>query len=422
MPRSNPSSTDDIQSVLMLDQPGRHKRRLIWLLAIIAVIAVGIGLLLLSQNNGQTIQYRFGEVTKGDLMITVTATGTLEPVNQVEVGTETSGTVKTVKVDFNDAVTEGQILATLDTQQMQAKLRQTLAALETARATVTEAKATLLESSNKLNRAMELQKRGLCSQEDCDAAQAAYDRARATVERAEAQVHQAQAQVDADRTTLAKAEIRSPINGIVLKREIEPGQTVAASFQTPVLFTLAENLTQMELKVAVDEADVGKVREGQLANFTVDAYPDQHFPATITQVRFAPETVDGVVTYETVLAVDNSALLLRPGMTATANINVEHYADALLVPNAALRYTPQVASVSSGRSSLLSRLFPRPPRTSTRPVADSNSQSRQVWVLKDNLPVAIAVVTGASNGIVTQVLEGKLPVGTKVITDTQSGS
>ncbi len=216
------------------------------------------------------------------------------------------------KRDFNDRVNQGQVLASIDTDQLQARVNQAQAALQMARATVKQSEATVVETRKILARSTELAKKEMCSEQDCDAAQAAYDRAVADLAGARAQVVQAQASLDAESTTLAKATIHSPINGIVLDRDVEPGQTVAAAFQTPVLFTLAENLTQMELHVDVDEADVGQVAQGQIAKFTVDAYANKNFPAKIIEVHFASQTVDGVVTYETVLSVENSDLLLRP--------------------------------------------------------------------------------------------------------------
>lgn len=412
----------DIHQLLAQGGNGR-RRRVWWLLALILLLAGGVAAYLLDARQPVLPTYQTTPVQRGGFAVIVTATGTLQPVNQVEVGTESSGTVRTVTVNHNDTVKAGQILAQLDTAQLNARLRQSQAALETARATVAEAETTLTESRNKLARAREMQKRNLCSQEECDAAQATYDRAQATLHRAEAQVKQAQAQVDADLTALGKAVIRSPIDGIVLKREIEPGQTVAASFQTPVLFLLAENLTQMELKVAVDEADVGKVQQGQPATFTVDAYPEREFPAAISQVRYAPETVEGVVTYETVLAVDNSDLSLRPGMTATASISVQQVTDALLVPNTALRFTPPASNAEAGSGgTLISQLLPGPPRRPNNRSAKANADSRerQVWVLRDGVPVAIPVTIGSSNGVLTEISGGELQAGQEVITASMS--
>jgi HlyD family secretion protein len=271
--------------------------------------------------------------------------------------------VESVEVYFNDRVEKGQVLARLDTTQLAARERQSQAALKLAVARVQDARATVLESRNRLTRAQRLTERKLTTAEDLDAAQATSSRAQAGLAVAEAQVNQAQAQLDYDRRLLEKAVIHAPISGIVLKRQVEPGTTVAATLQTPVLFTLAENLKQMLLNVQVDEADVGKVAAGQTAEFTVDAYPNRRFPATITLLRYVPQTVEGVVTYEAQLSVDNSELLLRPGMTATAEIAVQENEKALLVPNAALRFSPpqRMAAPSDSGGSLVARLMWRPP-------------------------------------------------------------
>jgi HlyD family secretion protein len=396
-------------------------------------ILLGVGLILLlgvvsavwlSRDSTKTVQYRTEPVQRGNLTVTVTATGTLEPTNQVDVGSELSGIIKSVDVDYNDAVTVGEVLAKLDTSKLDAQVLQSKAALQSAEAKVLEAKATVLETKLKYDRCEKLVARQLCSKEDADSLRAAYTRAQAQGASAKATVSQAEAALNAIQTDLSKTVIRSPINGIVLKRSVEPGQTVAASLQAPVLFTLAEDLRKMQLHVNVDEADVGKVKDGQAATFNVDAYPDRDFPARITQVRYGSETVQGVVTYETLLDVDNSDLSLRPGMTATADITVQNIQDANLVPNAALRFTPPVrqqAAPSSG-GSILSRLFPRRPRSTPKQREASAARGRQqrVWILRDNKPVAIPVTTGATNGIVTQVLGGDVKPGMELVVDTTS--
>lgn len=375
-----------------------------------------------SSDPSQTVRYDTTEVIHGQLTVVVTATGTLQPVNQVEVGSEISGTIKTVLVDFNDLVKQGQVLARMDTDQLQAKVNQATAALQLAQAQVKQSEATIIETRNKLQRSTELAKTGMCSAQDCDAAQASYDRAEADQASSKARVAQAQASLKAEQTTLAKATLLSPIDGIVLDRAVEPGQTVAASFQTPVLFTLAENLTQMELHVDVDEADVGLVMQGQDAEFTVDAYTEKSFPARITEVHFASQTVAGVVTYETVLSVDNSDLLLRPGMTATADITVNKVENALLVANAALRFAPPVVStqITESGGSLVSQLMPRPPVSSFKTVkkVDEDNKQQHVWVLRDEQAVAIIIRIGATDGVRTEVLEGDLEPGMILIVDT----
>jgi HlyD family secretion protein len=409
--KSSTPNNQSVDQVLAQDHP--HRRGSVVAIAVIVVIALAIWLML-PANNQATLQYTTVEATQGDLTIEVTATGTLEPLNQVEVGSEVSGTIDEVLVDFNDRVSQGQVLARLNTDEQGAKVVQVKAALEVAQARVLQAQATVLESDLKLKRCQTLATKGLCPPQDMDAAQATYARAKADEASAVAQVSQARATLDAEQSRLAKTVIRSPIDGIVLKRQIEPGQTVAASLQAPVLFTLAENLAQMELKVAVDEADIGKVREGQLATFTVDAYGERVFPATITQVRLAPLSEGGVVSYETILALDNAELLLRPGMTATARIIVQQINDALLVPNAALRFVPPTPKVQQ-ESSFMDQLLPR--WGSRERPARQNNKVKQVWGLENNQAKAIEVKTGPSDGRMTQILESELQAGMLVITD-----
>jgi len=258
--------------------------------------------------------------------------------------------------------------------------------------------------------------KGLSSQENLDIAEAAFKRAEASRAIAAAQVIQAEAVLDAEQTALSKAVIRSPIDGIVLKRSIEPGQTVAASFQAPVLFTLAEDLTKMELHVDIDEADVGQVRVGQSASFTVDAYPDRRFPGKILKVYNAPQVVQDVVTYEAILAVDNSALLLRPGMTATADIIVKRVEDALLVPNAALRFTPPAQGDSRGSNRPLLPGPPLPEKDLSRAIVPGQAQQR-VWTLEAGRPVMVPLTIGVTDGRMTEVVEGDLAAGMPLLVD-----
>lgn len=385
---------------------------------------IGVGMLGLAgwwwlRAEGPVPQFRTEPVNRGNLVVTITATGQLAPVNEVEVGSELSGTLAEIKVDYNDRVKAGDVLARLDTQELDASVVQQRAALAVAEARVKQAEATLEEAGLSYRRARDLAGRKLASQQELDTAQAARVRAEADLAGARAQVAQARAALEAVQTKLAKAVIRAPISGIVLSRNVEPGQTVAAAFNTPVLFSLAEDLRRMELHVDVDEADVGHLREGQSATFTVDAYPGRVFPATVTQVRFAPRTVEGVVTYETLLGVANDDLLLRPGMTATAEIAVARVDDALLVPNAALRFVPPAAEPVEQRSgNVFSTLMPHRPRTTRQAAAGSGSR---VWVLAQGKLQEVAVKTGLSDGRYTELTGGELAAGAKVITGLQEG-
>jgi HlyD family secretion protein len=373
------------------------------------------------------VQYKTAPVTRGDLTVIVTATGSLQPVNQVDVGTEISGTIKTVEVDYNDRVKVGQVLARIDTEKLHAQVLQSQSTLESAEARLSEAQATVVEVRENLERfkrVREMSGGKVPSQREYDAADALLKRALSTEATLKAQIAEAKWKLSIDQTNLSKAVIRSPINGVVLKRQVEPGQTVAASLQTPVLFTIAENLAQMEVQVDVDEADVAQVKVDQQASFTVDGYPGRTFSAVVKQVRYGPETVQGVVTYKTLLSVDNSDLALRPGMTATANITVRRTANAILAPNLALRFSPPVPEATVETSgSLISRLFPRPPRPSRpRDTGDAKSAQQRVWVLRAGQLLAVPVTTGSSDGAMTEITGGEIAVGTEVVTDMISTS
>jgi len=420
----------DIAQTLGIDQfSGKRKylRRLLgWGLPfLVAAIAMSF---LFTRNEAETLQFKTQPASRGDITMKVSATGNLEPTNQVDVGSELSGIIDTVEVDHNDQVKVNQVLARLDTAKLKAQVLQSKAALESARAQVLQAQATLKRTTlelQRLKKAYELSGGKVPSQYDLDAAEAALVRAQADEASAKAQVAKARATLQAEETDLAKAVIRSPINGIVLARNVEPGQTVAASLQAPVLFTLAEDLTQMELHVDVDEADVGQVKEGQGATFTVDAYPGGTFEARITQVRYGSQNTGGVVTYETVLKVDNSKLLLRPGMTATAEITVQKVTNAILVPNAALRFTPPARKEvkkkrRSDGGSVMGKLMPRPPRpqktsSNNHPGTVGTTTNRHVWTINDGHLVPIPLKTGATDGIMTEILEGDIVPGMELV-------
>jgi HlyD family secretion protein len=408
----------DIARTLELGAPGTARRRIgRWIAIAVAIAVVLVVIALLVPADGSSTRYQTAKIARGSLTVIVTATGTLQPTNQVDVSSELSGIIRTVEADFNDTVKVGQVLARLDTTRIEAQVLQSEAAVRAAEARVRESEANENEMRRKLARAKELFEQKYVSEEALVSAQAAADRAVAALQSARSQAEQARATLTVDRTNLAKSAIRSPINGTVLARKVEPGQTVAATLQAPVLFTLAEDLTKMELHVDVDEADVGEVKPGQAATFTVDAHPGRAFPSKVIEVRNAAKTVSGVVTYETVLAADNAELLLRPGMTGTANITVNQLQDAVLVPNAALRFTPPAAPAAR---SFVSRLLPIPPRTTAPNVGQAGTDRRhqQVWVLKDAAPAAVPVVVGATDGRMTQIVGGEVQPGLEVLTDT----
>lgn len=421
-------NTPVIENLENLTQPGRRKklrRILTWIIPVGVVFAILLAWHL--HDGSQKIRYVTKITRLGNLTVTVTATGNLLPINQVVVGSELSGIVKSVDVDYNDHVKVGQILATLDTSKLSAQILQSKAALASAKAKVLETQATVNQTRvalERLRKAAKLSQNRAVSQSDLDTAEAAFARAKADDAVSKAAVAQAEATLKLNETDLAKAQIHSPINGIVLERSVEPGQTVAASLQAPVLFTLAEDLSKMELDVNVDEADVGQVQAGQSATFTVDAYPDRTYPAKITQVRYGSKTTNGVVTYEAILKVDNSDLSLRPGMTATADITVDKVEQALLIPNAALRFTPTLAEqTEKSNRSILSKLFPRPRHrrpTKQREEVVATMRTQNVWVLADGRPSSVKVTTGLTDGTVTQIVKGDLKPGAHVIVDTET--
>lgn len=404
----------------------RGRRALRWMLIVLALLVVvvaGYGWFLRGRQAAQP-RYQTAEVARGNLVVTVAATGNLQPTNQVDVGSELSGIMESVKVDVNDTVKRGQVLAQLDVSRLTDQIASARGALAAARAQVRQAAATVTETRLQLSRLTRMHATSggtVPAQVDIDTARAALQRAQGAEASAQAAVVQAQASLSTGETNLAKASIRSPIDGVVLSRSIEPGQTVAASLQAPVLFTLAEDLSKMELQVDVDEADVGLVHDGQQASFTVDAYPGREYPAKVRRVGFGSQTKDGVVAYLTVLTVNNDDLSLRPGMTATAAIVVNERHQVLLVPSAALRFTPPSTTSGQTSGSLVSRLMPRPPHGPSR-AASGTGKSRQVWVLRDGEPLAVPVTVGASNGQLTEVTGGGLQPGMRVITESLGGA
>jgi HlyD family secretion protein len=374
----------------------------IWI-AVGTVAALFLFYLIFFSGGSSAPNYVTSDVTRGPLTVTVSATGTLEPVNEINVGAETNGRVAEVLVDFNDRVTKGQVLARLDTEQLNAKLAQSRASLSAAQATVRQTAATLAESRTRSNRVTAMFQHNVASRQDMESAQADLKRAIATLEKARADAALASALVAQDQTALSKTEIRAPIDGIVLTRNIEPGTTLAVQLQMPVLFKIASDLSQMELKIDIDEADIGSVREGQTATFTVDAFPQRRFTARLTSLRNSPKREAGVVTYEGVLTVDNATRLLRPGLTANADILVASIDTALLVPNGALRFTPPEDVLGTA-----------PPAT---PRSNEGQMMGRVWVLSGAKPEPRDLRIGRTDGHMTEVVAGPLRRGDKVITD-----
>ncbi len=427
--KSKPHSASDIEKNLNMDQPSRRGRRLkqIVLFVLLAAVTVTVFTVWKEAGTSNSVQYKTQEARMGSLSVIVIATGTLQATNKVDVGSELSGIIKSVEADYNDKVKAGQVLARLDTSKLEAQATQSRAALESAKAKVWQTQATVKETRSKLaqmKRVWEISKEKVPSQSELDAAEAALDRAHADEASARAAVSQAQANLDANETDLSKAIIRSPIDGIVLTRSVEPGQTIAAAMTTPVLFTLAGDLTKMDLRVNVDEADIGKIKEGQKASFTVAGYPNRPFEARVTQARFGSSTTSGVVTYETVLKVANSDLLLRPGMTATADIMVKKVEKAILIPSAALRFTPPVPETKKASGGLVGSLLPRPPQQKSQQDNEPSTKKspQQVYILKNNQLSPVSITIGSSSQGLTEVVAGDIRPGTPVVVDVLAGA
>lgn len=428
MKTSSPSQKPaDLAAVINAGGAGPEKKTRYVLIALAAVIVLGAGIWIsrarAAKNQGPT--YATEAVRRGDLGLTITATGNLEPTNEVTVGSELSGTILEVYVDINDRVTQGQPLAKLDTTKVAQQAESSRAALKSAHASVAQAEATVKETAATLTRQQELRRISggkLPAQSDLDAAEAAATRAQANLLSAQAAVAQAEAQLRINENDLGKAIIKSPIDGIVLTRSVEPGQTVAASLNAPELFVLAENLEHMKLKVTVAEADIGRVTAGLHSSFTVDAWPNRAYRASVSRVAYGSTTTNNVVTYETDLEVSNDDLSLRPGMTATADIKVAEAKGVLLVPAAALRFDPATAAPAqaAAQKTFVQSLTPMPPRRQGSNKGDANAEklpigTGRLWVLRDGQPQAVSVKLGLTDGRYTEVSGDGLTEGAPVI-------
>jgi len=423
----------------------RRKKYLIGVGILILMLAGGFSFYRLGGQNGSNQRFRLAKVEKGEINLVVTATGTLNPVINVLVGSQVSGTIKALYADFNSQVKEGQVIAQIDPALFEAQVEQgranvlsaqanllnAQANLENAKANLTKAEVAVVDTKRTLERNRPLVEKQVIAQATMDTAQVNYDTAvaqrdvaKAQVESAASQVESSKAQVEQTKAALKLSEtnlryttIRSPVNGTVISRNVDVGQTVAASLQAPTLFTIAKNLAEMQVDSNVSEADVGRITVGLDATFTVDAYPERVFRGRVSEIRNAPIIVQNVVTYDVVILVDNRDLKLKPGMTANVSVTVAHREGALKIPNAALRYRPESAKREGGKTGP-----PQKPGEQLRVTQGDQGRPGRVWVVSpEGKPTPVLLTLGISDGTFSEVVGGNLREGGEVIIEQTSG-
>ena len=374
-------------------------------IAVAALAAVAIAGLVAwwSASGGETVRYTTVPVARGDVTRTVTATGTVNPVLTIIVGSYVSGVIQEIHCDYNTEVKTGQVCAKIDPRPYQSVVDQNRANLAVAKAQLTKDRANFDYAEINYGRNARLAQTNAISKDTLDVAKNALDQARAQIGVDEATILQRQAQLDAAEVNLSYTDIVSPVNGTVVSRNVTVGQTVAASFQTPTLFLIATDLTQMQVDTNVSESDIGGIKNANRATFTVDAFPKRTFRGEVSQVRQSPQTVQNVVTYDVVVNVDNKDLALKPGMTAATRIVVDQRRDVLRVPSQALRYAPPSAGAPAGGA---------------RRARNAETQAR-VYVLRDGAPVAVPVTAGLDDDSFTEIVSGDLKAGDLVITSEQ---
>ena len=371
------------------------------LIGVVLLAAMAAGLYLyLTRENGAP-KYRTARLERGAIVDTITATGTINAVTTVSVGSQISGTIQKLFVDYNSRVRRGEVIAQIDPRLLDAAVIQSQGNLDNMRAALMRAKVAVTDAERTYRRNRELLPNGFVAQADVDTAQTAYEQALAQEKSAEAAVAAAEGALKVAKTNLEYSTIRSPVDGIVISRNVDVGQTVAASFQTPTLFSIAQDLTKMQIDTNVDESDIGRAATGQEVYFTVDAWPEKTFQGRVSQVRNAPIVTQNVVTYDVVILVDNRDLLLKPGMTANVTIQVRKFDNILKIPNAAMRYRPVETTKEPGGG-----------RT-----ARKEAPGQRVYRIgKGGKAVAVRVKTGVSDGTSSELLEGDLKEGDEVIT------
>jgi len=372
------------------------------LFGIVILLALGGVAFILFGKKENALNFRTERVSNGDIVSTVTATGTVNAVTTVLVGTQVSGTIKDIYVDFNSHVKKGQVIAQIDPATFEAQVEQAQANLLSAHANLEKAVAALLDAKRTMGRNRELYSQNMVAKSEMDTSETNYESAKAQVSVAKAQISQAEAALRLSEINLRFTKIISPVDGTVVSRNVDVGQTVAASFQTPTLFNIAQDLTKMQIDTSVAEADIGRILVDQSVEFTVDAYPEITFKGKVSEIRNAPIVVQNVVTYNVVVKVDNRELKLKPGMTANVSVIVSEKKGVLKIPNAALRFRP---------SDMLNK-------------DTSKDKSRErgsgVWVVEGGKPKRIKVVTGISDGIFTELVSGDVIDGQEVIVEAVS--
>lgn len=399
----------------------RINRKFIYIAtAIVSFLAIVLFFIFNGNNKSNKIEYITKKVTQGDLSVVVSTTGNLNPTNSVEIGIEVSGTLKEIFVDFNDEVKAGQILAKIDTVKLQSQVDSSTAALAIAVANQKESQVLLNNKKTLYDRTLNMYKNSggkYPSKNELDDTRFSYEAAIESLEAAKAKVLQSQSNLKTDKQNLEKASVKSSIDGIVLNREVEVGQTLAATMSAPKLFTIAKDLTNMDLIVSIDEADVADIKKDLPVTFTVDAYPNKVFNGKVKQVRLNPVDTNGVVTYETVVSVDNEDLLLKPGMTATAKIITKESKNKLLIPNGALRFKPKMQEQKNGGVNLVGPNMNRPANVA-RDL--SKKELSPIFILENNQPKRVMVKVLDSDGKLTSIESEELKVNDEVIISQKS--
>jgi len=416
----------DLQEQLNSQAESKSKKKYIYiailLLVIIAVVYYYSSLSKKADND--LVAFSTESVKVGDLSVTVMSTGNLNPTNSVDVGIEVSGTIKEIYVDFNDEVKVGQHLAKLDTTKLQSTVDSSKASLAIAKGILKESYITVQNKKLNYERTLEMYNKSgkkFPSINDVDEARFAYESSMAVYETNEAKILQAEFNLKTNEENLEKAVVKSSINGIVLNRAVEVGQTVTSSMSTPVLFTVAKDLSKMDLIISIDEADVADIKKGLNVTFTVDAYPDEIFYGKIKQVRLNSIESNGVITYETIVLVDNDKLLLRPGMTATAKIITKSLEGMLLIPNRALRFKPTRTAPKKKPTMQLAGNN-RPKRAARESKDISNTDMKTIWILKEGKPQRVRVKVLATDGVVSAVESKKLNEEDEIIISQSSSN